>query len=79
MHHFTKTGSGQTQGKHSKRSSVWSGEREAAEQGLSRLEEDELTKLLQLLHKPPELRTDKELEWLERRWACGYRWFHVRR
>ncbi len=39
------------------------------------VEEEELTRLLQLLHKPAELRTDKELELLDRRWACGYSWF----
>ena len=38
-------------------------------------EEEELTRLLQLLHKPVELRSDKELEYLDRRWACGYPWF----
>ena len=39
------------------------------------MEEDELTRLLQLLHKPAELRSDKELEYLDRRWACVYPWF----
>jgi CRP-like cAMP-binding protein len=52
--------------------------------GGKEVEEEELTRLLQLLSKPAELRSDKDLELLDRRWACGYSWFqelssHMRR
>ena len=39
------------------------------------LADAELHKLLRMLHKPAELRTDKELESLDKRWASGYEWF----